>query len=297
MAGIETLTEWITLAAREFGFWGGVVLLVVSAIATYQGWQQRKLYQLAMDTPLSDIGDITDPSRARVRGEITAQAPRDPFTAPVSGDEDTVLEAWEIKETYDTPKDERTEKAAWGVTAVPFYVTDGTGQLLVDIDDVVMGEHGSSDREFVSPEALHAVNGVACNGVHCEFETFDTQVETGYDDSPPARIADFIRRTNGLSSDPMVTDIGESVVEDSKRTYRGQTLQVGDEVSLIGYVEPQHGTTAGQEFALRHDGTADNWLYLSEQEFRNRATGTGLFVFAGLAVCFAVALIVASLTL
>lgn len=286
------LVTWLGSLARELAFWGGVLLLLASVLSLYQGWNRRELSSLVDETPRSDIAEIRSPGTFRVRGEIVPQAAQDTFVSPIKGDENCVLSAWEIEEMYDTPKTRSWEKAAWGVTAVPFYLSDGTGKILVAVDTEVVG---NETGDVFSPETLLASEGVSIEGLRCEFEQFDVHLETGYEESPPRRVMEFLTDTDGVSVDPMVTDVGDSVVTASKRKYLEETLQAGDTVSIIGSATPRR---EGAE-STAHPGdlvlgqTAEGTLRLSERSFAEISDGGGALLFGVLTGCVGLALLAA----
>lgn len=282
--------EWLGGLVRELALWGGVLLFLAGVLSLYQGWNQRQLASLIDETPRSDIADVRSSGTARVRGEIVPQAERDTFTSPITGDDNCVLSAWEIKEQYDTPKTNSWERAAWGVRAVPFYLSDGTEKILVDIDDEVVGNE--TDDVF-TPETILVSEGVSLEDLRCEFETFDVHIETDYEESPPRRVSAFLETTDGISVDPMATDLGDATVEQSKRKYLEQTLQSGDEISVIGSVVPQREgmESAAHPRDLVFTQTDAMPLRLSEQSYDDIADGGGALLFSALTSLSGVALL------
>lgn len=274
---------------RELALWIGVLFLLASVLSVYQGWNQRKLSSLVDETPRSDITEVRSPGTVRIRGEIMPQSEHDPFTSPIKGDEHCVLSAWEIKEMYDTPKTKSWERSAWGVNAVPFYVSDGTEKLLVDIDDEVVG---NETNDVFTPETLLTSEGVSMEGLRCEFESFEVHAETEYEESPPRRVEEFVRTTDGISTDPMASDFG-LVVDASKRKYLEQTLQPGDEISVIGSATPRRETVASTAHPddLVLTQTAEPALHLSERSFDEIPTGRGALLFGALSGVVGVALL------
>ena len=259
--------ESLGTLGRELALYIGSLLLLVSAIIFYGGWGQRQRSMRVDDTPLSDIGDIRSAGDVHIRGKIVPYADHDTFVSPIRGDERCVLSAWEIEEKY-----AKWEKSAWGIHAVPFYVTDGREKLLVDIaDEVVSSETG----EVFTPESTFVSRGVSIEGIQCEFEEFNVHVETDTDESPPRRVAEFVENTEGISLKYMAGTLGEAVADESERKYLEQTLQPGDEISLIGHAAPRRDDPRSamhpEEFVVTQvDRTT---LYLSERPFDEVATG------------------------
>lgn len=289
MGPLLFVVDWLGSLVREFALWGGVLFLLASVLSFYQGWNQRALASVIEETPRSDISEIRSPGTVRIRGEIVPRAEHATFASPIKGDENCVLSAWEIKELYDTPKTRSWEKSAWGVHAVPFYVSDGTEKILVAINDEVVGNE--TDDVF-TPETLLASAGVSIDGLRCEFEEFDVHVETGYEESPPRRVAEFVENTDGISADPMAADSG-LVVDASKRKYLEQTLQSDDEISIIGYATPRReareSTADPGELVLTQ--AAEATLRLSERPLEEIRDGGGSLLFGALTGVVGIALL------
>lgn len=268
-------SSWVTTLANLLALFGGVMFLLGSVIAFYSGWNRRQFTSLVEETPKQPIEEMRGDGTVRLRGEITPQSAADTFTAPIKDEEDCVLAAWEIEEMDDSPKTKSWEKAAWGVTAVPFYISDGTEKILVDITDEAIGNN--TDDTF-TPETILAEDGVSIEGLRCEFTDFEVQVETDYEESPPDRIAEFETETDAVSKDPMTTGLS---VEKSKRKYREQTLQPGDEISILGTPIPQRDGLTSPEHPgdLQLTQESENTLYLSERPFDEFPDGTETLVF------------------
>lgn len=270
--------SFVDSIAREIAQWAGVLLLLASGLSFYVGWNERERAAIIAETPQQSIAEARSPGMIRIRGRITPQVDRDTFTSPIKGDENCVLSAWEIEEKYDTPKTNSWEKAAWGLKTVPFFLSNNGAEILVEIDDVVVGNN--TDDVF-TPETLLSTDGVSVEGLQCDFELFDVHVETDYDESPPRRVKEFLEDTDGLSVDPMTTLAGDYVVDASRRKYFEQTLAPGDTVSILGYAQPRRGgvesATHPADFVLTT--TSESPLYLSELPFDEMPKGGGALVF------------------
>ena len=276
---------------REIVLWGDVLFILASVLSIYRGRKQRELSSVVDETPRSDITKVRSPGLVRVRGQIVPHAVQHTFTSPIKGDEDCVLSAWEIKEMYDTPKTDSWERAAWGVQASPFCVDDGTEKIRIEIDDQIVGNETS---DFFTPETLLAPKGVSTEGLRCEFESFEVHVEIEYGESPPRRVAEFLETTDGISSDSMATDLGVGV-DASKREYLEQTLQPGDEVSVLGHATPRREAieSTAHPCDLVLTQTEEATLHLSERSFDEIADGGGALLFGVLTGIAGIALLAA----
>ena len=275
---LASSTSFIDSIAREIALWGGVLLLLASVLSFYTGWNKRKLAGVISETPRRPIAEVRSPGVIRIRGEISPRVPRETFTSPIKGDENCVLSAWEIKEKYDSPKTKSWERSAWGVKTVPFSLSNDDAELLVEIDDEVVGNE--TDDVF-TPETLLSADGVSVEGLQCEFEAFDAHVETDYDESPPGRVAEFLEHTDGLSVDPMTTLAGDFSVDASKRKYSEQTIKSGDTVSILGYARPRRDgmESTAHPADLVVTPTNESTLYLSQRPFDEMPNGGGVLVF------------------
>ena len=265
---------WLGAFLRELALWGGVLLSVASGLSFYHGLKRRQMAELLAETPRSDVADVRPSEVVRVRGTVVPKDETDAFTSSVNADEACVLSAWAIEEKYDSGTTRSWEDAACGVVSVPFYVTDATGTLLVDVDDRTVGNE--TDDVF-TPERLLADEGVSVAGLRCEFDSFDVRIETDYDESPPERVAEFLKSTDGVSVTPMAT---ETLVDASKRRYREQTLRPGDEVSVVGHAQPRDESVsvAGPDDPVVTQSERVT-LYLSTRPLDDVADGGGSMLF------------------
>ncbi|MFA9516206.1 hypothetical protein ACERIT_03140 [Halopenitus sp. H-Gu1] len=292
LSPILIIGGWLVDVLRELAMWGGVLLLLASSLSFYTGWKQRRKAALVTETPRTAVADVESAGVTRIRGTVVPKFERDTFTSPVKGDRECVLAAWEIEELYDTSKTRSWESAASGVHSVPFYIQDESGKLLIDIDDRVVG---NETDEVFTPERFLEPDGVSLEGLWCEFDSFDVHVETGYEESPPPRVADFVDSTQGIRLDPMAT---EWVVDASKRQYYEQTLQQGDKVSVLGYATPRHDVVGSATHPDRFimTGSEESTLHLSTHPFDDVSRGGGGLLFglltglAGLGLITAVVL-------
>ena len=152
---------------------------------------------------------------------------------------------------------------------------------------------GNETDDVFTPETILVSEGVSLEDLRCEFETFDVHIETDYEESPPRRVSEFLETTDGISVDPMMTDLGGPMVEQSKRKYLEQTLQSGDEVSVVGSVVPRREgmESAAHPRDLVFTQTDAVPLRLSEQSYDDIADGGGALLFSALTSLSGVALL------
>lgn len=285
MSPLSALGGLLVGLLREVALYAGVLLLLASVLSLYFAWNGRRTASLLEETPRSEIRDVHSPGTVRVRGTVVPHT--ETFTSPIAADERSVLAAWTIEERDDTPKTKSWEDAARGVHAVPFYLEDDSGRLLVDLDDTTVGN--LTDDVF-TPETLLVSTGVSTEGLRCEFDSFDVHVETDYGERPPERVTEFLETTDGVSVDPMATDL---VVDESQRKYREQTLRVGDEVSLLGHATPRReglvSTSGPGDLVVSQ--VDESVTYLSTGALEDLADSGGGFLFGLLTAVVGVGLL------
>lgn len=293
MSPLPAFPGWVGALLGELALFGGALLSLASVLSLYHGWKQRQMAEILAETPQSRIRDVRSPGVVRVRGTVVPES--ETFTSPIRGDEESVLAAWKVEERYDTPKSNSWEDSAWGVTSVPFFVADDTGRLLVDVEDTTVGN--LTDDVF-TPESILVSDGVSVEGLRCEFESFDVRVETGMGEDPPERVAEFVDATDGLSREPMATDL---VVDESERKYRAQTLRAGDEVSVLGYASPRKPDADPDAVSspenLVVSQSDESVLFLSTPGFDDVAGGGGGLLFGLLTGVVGAALLAAAFLL
>lgn len=152
---------------------------------------------------------------------------------------------------------------------------------------------GNETGDVFTPETILTSEGVSTEGLRCEFESFDVQVETDYGESPPRRLSDFLETTDGVSVGPMTTALGSLAVDESKRKYRAQTLQPGDRVSVVGRATPrrENAATATRPSDLAVTQTTDSTVYLTEPPADEATDVGGSLLLGGLTGVVGVALL------
>ncbi|MFB6121873.1 MAG: hypothetical protein ABEJ78_00230 [Haloferacaceae archaeon] len=265
----------------------GALLLTVGILAIYIGWKRRQRAAAVADTPLQAAGDVDEPGLVRVRGTVTTGPYGETFRSPVGDEPECVLAAWEIEEKPETGPTRSWERAAWGVRSVPFALEDDTGRVYVD-----PGTHtvGNETDDVVTPESVLASNGVAVEGLVCEFDGVDVAVETDYGEDPPRHVRRFLEATDGVSADPMSPGVAES-----KRRYSERVLAPGDAVSVLGAAHPRRGgvaASAADAFVVEPGGET---TYLSTGRLDELPDGRGNLWTGAVFAAVGVALLVASL--
>lgn len=184
-------------------FAGLVGLVGLYAIRTgFVRWRERKLIE---DTPTETIGSISvGPSE--INGTVVT-GDQTPLSAPFSDDECVV--AWyEVEEYRD-----RTDVFSWqtidsGLRHTPFYVTDGTGTILIEPHDSTVYDLDMDDESVVYVDSSDRGSKVIQQFV----ESHDS--------------LSFPSRRLGKKND---------------RKYKQNLIRPGDEVYVFGTVHPAEG--------------------------------------------------------
>lgn len=275
----------------------GALLLTAGGLALYVGRNQRQRAARVADTPRTSVDEVTS-GRARVRGAVAPATPDGTFRSPVR-DADCVLAAWEIEEKPKTGKTRSWERTAWGVRSVPFVVEDDTGRIRVDPGTETVG---NLTDDVVTPERTVASNGVAVEGLVCEFDAFDVAVETDYGEDPPRHLRQFLETTDGVAIDPMLR-----TVEESTRRYSEAVLAPDDAVSVLGQAVARSGDGGGSASRGADGGTAvssatdlvvgpsPETTYLSTRRLDTLPDGGGNFLAGALLVAAGLGLVGAAL--
>ncbi|MGB9933930.1 hypothetical protein [Haloarcula amylolytica] len=135
---------------------------------------------------------------------------------------------------------------------------------------------------------------MSIEGLRCEFKTFDDHIETGYEESPPRRVSEFMENTDGISVDPMATNLEDYIVDHSRRKYLEQTLEPGDQLSVIGSAVPRREDIESAAYPrdLVVTQTDETALQLSEQSYDNIADGGSALLVSALTSISGIALLI-----
>ena len=195
-------------------------------------WQTKRVIE---DTPTAKVRSM---AVGRTELEGIAEPDGGTIEAPFT-DEECLHIDWEVEEWRKDPDDDDYDWAtvAKGARSVPFYLDDGTGQVLVRADQ------GNPAFE-VSPA-----------------NTRQFTVDSGH--SPPAEVREFIEHHDsryddtGFFEDPVdaLTDLATSGgigFTDRRRRYTQRVLPAGSDVYLLGSAVQRDagGTMEGQEDLL-----------------------------------------------
>jgi len=242
----EVLPEGIE---SDTGPFENLILFLIGLYLIYDGFGKWKTKRLMEDTPTEKIRSV-----AAGRTELEGVVHSDETTLPAPfTDEECVYVEWKV-EVYDYThtysEDGGTDKydiVAEGSRAVPFYLEDGTGRILVAADDESLTAEVSTDNTH--------------------------QITVGTGDSPPETVEQFIEAHDsqyenaGSLSNPIgfvksrYKKIGHSK---QARRYTQRVIPEGGEVYVLGKAVPREDGTVndGQEDLLKitRDDASDRFL-------------------------------------
>lgn len=200
---------------------GGIVLCVISLMTTKKGWEHRTMYNLVADEPVIAVRDIKREGSVELEGTISS-SDGDGFVSPIGQREETVLAAWKV-ERWDeigenSPSQWRT--VATGIDAEPFYLTDDTDRVRVEID--------------------------ADDDVNWQFDVEPVVVDIGVKEELPANIESFVddhgltERSNLGSDIANIANIGRS---HGDRRYTEWTFGADNDIYLNGQIHATERAT------------------------------------------------------
>ncbi|MFB6078369.1 MAG: hypothetical protein ABEJ80_05275 [Halarchaeum sp.] len=259
---------------------GGLVAALVGVLGILlvnAGRNKRALAAARRNARERPPGAVDEPGLVRVRGRVTPVGETAAFESPVAGDPETVLAAWTIEERYDYGTSRSWEDAARGVSSTRFSLDDA--DLRVDAGERVVG---NETDEVVTPAAAAVAAGVGLSDRQCFFESMDVHVETDCGEAPPARLARWLRATDGVSVEPMAS----AGVDESERRYSEATVRAGDEVCVLGYA----ADAGAPDGALSLRPSEEHPLYVSTRPFDDLGDGTAELATGALCVVAAIGL-------
>jgi hypothetical protein len=202
---------WLGAGYAVIIFVAGIYLIRVG----FRRWQQRKLIR---DTPTENARSLSiGPSELKGKAVTEDMSPaRAPFS-----DEECVLAKYEVKEYREDNDDDGG--GSWhtideDVLHQPFYVTDGTGYVLVEPHDEATYDLDPEDWET----------------------TYVDSSEQG-----PAPIQQFVQANDSLS---FPSDRGG---KDHDRKYRQNLIRLDESVYVYGTVQPRDEVEVGADNAGR----------------------------------------------
>jgi len=218
--------------------WIGVVLVLVGLLAALWGAGRLSLYRAITGTETDGVLDVDSPGQVELSG--TAR-PIDGRTieGPLTGRE-ALAAGWRVEEWDERGDHSHWNEVAEGYDSVPFRLDDGGAEIRVDPGSDAAGSG------FVDALDLGDLShSVAVGETTVDFRTLETVDQIPPDGSKPDRIARFEHneRTVGPHTDSItnLVDIGK---KHGERRYHEGRIEPGDEVYLLGTVQPRDGEAA-----------------------------------------------------
>ena len=156
--------------------------------------------------------------------------------APLSG-EPCVAAGWEVDEWNESGKSSSWHTIAEGYESVPFLVDDGSARIRVE-----PGANSDASTWTTNLPLGDLDDSVSVDGATLDVESLVVRHQVAPDDPKPARVEAFERRAPGVDEQSgamlEVLDFGTAHGE---RKYKEGVVQPGDDVYLLGTVEPVDG--------------------------------------------------------
>lgn len=200
-----------------------LVSLIGIGLVRYGLDRGRMAYRI-LSTSTSETSELSS-GFVEVKGQI-AEAAGENLVSPFGQDECVVAD-WEVEEWDEHGENEYWVTEAAGVQAVPFYLKDDGGRVLVDFDGSAAGNPGDAT----------AVETTGENLIRRSIDGEETTVEVGVsgDDPPPAHIRRFVESHDTVSersgSITNALDVGNA---HGDRRYTESRLAAGDQVYVLG---------------------------------------------------------------
>ena len=261
---------------------GGFVL---GLFLVYHGFGLWKRARLIEDTPTEKVRSVAV-GRTELEGTV---AEYERSVEPAYHDEDCVYVDWEAERYDDTGDNEGWRTVADGTEALPFYLDDGTGRMLVRADrdeptvDIQDDPH-TYRRTFGTGESPPEAVSAYVDRYRKRGESGTAEAADGALDQAMETVSEL-----GASGDPLgaTTD---------RRRFTQRVLPVGADAYVFGAATEREeaGTEGGQErkLALGRDGSMDEFLIAdaSGERLEERYSKRGPLEIAGGLLLSAVAL-------
>lgn len=240
---------------------GGVGIASVGLVLAYWGYSGWRPYWGLSRSSFTVTGMVSDGDTAAVEGTVR-EAVDGTFESPIGQSEGTVAAVWRVDQ-FNGRGEGRWQTAARGVRSVPFVVDDGSGPVQVAFPDY-------EDAPTLMGSWRPAVtDGVAVGNLVCEFEELPGVGKVTLDGETPIHVREFVAETDPLDPkpEPMFQLFGVGNTFGDRRYYE-ETIQVGDDVCVMGAVSRDHSGGPG-EITEPQSGHA----ILSEQDYEDLAGG------------------------
>lgn len=226
--------------------WLGLGLVALGGLATVWGHTRNEYNRLVSDTPTSRVLDVDEPGLVELEGTVRTVGDGEETMASPLQEADCVVAGWEVDEWDERGDSSHWQPVAEGYDSVPFELDDGSASVRVepgvdadsggitgrladvgDLDHSVRTEEATVDFDRLPVRAQ-----VAPDERTAQVESFENQV-------PAVR-----PQTDSITN---IVDVGNAHGE---RKYKEATIEPGDDVYVLGHVEPKAGD-AGDAVRLR----------------------------------------------
>lgn len=218
----------------------GVLAVVVGGVGVAWGYDRRSYQQAVAGTETTRVLDVDEPGVVELKGEVVeVDGNGSRMEAPLSG-EPCVAAGWEVDEWNESGKSSSWHTIAEGYESVPFLVDDGSARIRVE-----PGADSDPSNWTTNLPLGDLDDSVAVDGATLDFQSLPVRHRLAPEDPKPARVEAFEAHAPGVDDQSgamlQALDFGTAHGE---RKYQEGVVQPGDDVYLLGTVEPTHRDAA-----------------------------------------------------
>lgn len=216
--------------STHFGF----ALLLLAVPLGLHGWRKAGWHDVVSGTPTTAVRQIDESGLVELKGTVHADGL---LESPIGGRE-CVFAVWTVEQWDETGENGSWTTVATGITAMPFELDDGSDRVTVDV-----GSRSSSGGSLTDVNDMLDESSVAVDDVLCVFGRFPVVTRHG-PDAPPQRIREFTARHRTISEPTdLLLDRFDRGTPHGMRRYYEQVVAPGDDIYLLGEVDPDPGAT------------------------------------------------------
>lgn len=196
------------------------------------GYRRHSLYKDVRETPTTAVSDLDEAGLVELTG--TARPIDDETITGALSYKPCLATGWRADEWNDGSNTNSWAELGEGYDSTPFRLDDGTGEVRVDLGADASGRSLVGGLEFGDLD-----HSVGIGETTVDFDRMAITQEVAPDERTPIAVEDFVERQSEIAQQ---TDSFTNVVnvgpKDGARRYREGLIQPGDEVYLLGTVEP-----------------------------------------------------------
>jgi len=218
----------------------GLLVVAAGGVGVVWGYNRRSYQQAVAGTETTRALDVDEPGVVELKGEVVeVDGDGSRMEAPLSG-EPCVAAGWEVDEWNESGKSSSWHTIAEGYESVPFLVDDGSARIRVE-----PGADSDASNWTTNLPLGDLDDSVSVDGATLDFQSLAVRHQVAPDDPKPARVEAFERRAPGIDEQSgAMLDVLDFGTAHGERKYKEGVVRPGDDVYLLGTVEPTHRDAA-----------------------------------------------------